>query len=99
MKIQPTVEEVLNAIQQKVNELGAKQVFDMIDDNKSGRVSPDELAKTLRGMGLELDDAKAEEIIKMLNARQGSKRKALTYDMFCIAFAKGTVHGGVIQHL
>jgi len=39
-----------------------------------------------------VDDSRAEELIKMLNSHNGSKRKALTYDVFCIAFAKGTVH-------
>ena len=42
----------------------------------------------------------AEEVIKEINARFGSKRKALTYDIFVQAFRPGTKHGGnVVQTL
>ena len=85
---------VLNAVQARVNadNSTARSVFDEIDDNESGRVSADELAKALVTMGIPLDERAAEGLIKTINERYGSKRKALTYDIFCMAFAKGTVH-------
>ena len=74
---------MLTAIQQRVEELGARAVFDAIDMNRSGRASADELAAAVRGMGIQMDDDRAEDLIKAINTRHGSKRKALTYDTFC----------------
>ena len=83
---------VLNAIQQRVDSSNARSVFDSIDDNKSGRVSADELSKALCSMGIDLEERAAEGLIRMIMEKNGSKRKALTYDIFCIYFAKGTKH-------
>ena len=83
---------MLNAIQQLVDASNARSVFDSIDDNKSGRVSADELSKALCSMGIDLEERAAEGLIRMIMEKNGSKRKALTYDIFCIYFAKGTKH-------
>ena len=82
----------MNALQQLVDKRGAKVVFDSIDDNQSGRVSTDELASTFKSMNIDLSEADAETMILSINAKHGSRRKALTYDIFCVAFAKGSVH-------
>ena len=88
-------EQVLNAVQRHVDTVGAKAVFDTMDANRSGRVSADELVAALVRMPAEpmaMDEAKAEEMIKSINTKFGSKRKALTFDIFCVAFARGTLH-------
>ena len=84
---------MLNAIQQRVNASDARSVFDAIDDNLSGRVSPDELAKALSEMGMVIDERACEEVIRSINERHGSRRKALTYDIFCQTFKKYALHG------
>ena len=95
---------MLNAIQQLVDASNARSVFDSIDDNKSGRVSADELSKALidaEGNTI-IGEAQAEEMIRGINERYKSRRKALTYDVFCMAFKPGTVHDtslNVIQRL
>ena len=96
--------EILIAIQQKVDASDPRTLFDSIDENLSGRVSAEELSKALNVMQMQvaMDEAKAEELIKRINEKFKSKRKALTYDVFCQAFAKGTVHGerlNVVQRL
>ena len=94
-------QEVFNAIQRKVDAQGARAVFDSIDGNQSGRVSADELAKALQTMQVTIDDAQAEDVIRAVNERVGSKRKkALSFDIFCQVFRPGTTHGGnVVQSL
>jgi len=85
-----TADEALRALQQRVNAVGVRAVFDEIDANRSGRASADELVATLRKLRVgEMEEAHAEELIKSVNARLGSRRKALTYDAFCVAFARG----------
>ena len=94
-----STQQLLTAIQQKVDASDPRSVFDSIDDNLSGRVSAEELSKALVTMQINIDEAKAEELIKRINERFNSKRKALTYDVFCQAFAKGTVHGRTAARL
>jgi len=85
-----TADEALRALQQRVDAVGVRAVFDEIDANRSGRASADELVATLRKLRVgEMEEAHAEELIKSVNARLGSRRKALTYDAFCVAFARG----------
>ena len=86
----------LNAIQRSVETVGARRVFETIDSNASGRVSADELADALADRGVDIRRAMLEEMIRSINARHGApRRKGLTYDVFCQAFATGTVHARV----
>ena len=96
-----TTQQVLNAIQTRVEASeSAKAAFDSIDENKSGRVSADELAVALKAMQVSVSEKKAEEIIREINERFGSKRKALTLEIFVQAFKKGASHGGnLVQRL
>ena len=90
------IEFVLEAIQRQVDQLGTRAVFDVMDADRSGRVSADELVGALAKLKmaqLAMDGATAEELILRINARHGSKRKSLTFDIFAVAFAKGAVHG------
>ena len=93
--------QVLRALQAKVDAFeSAKAAFDSIDENKSGRVSADELAVALKAMQVSVSEKKAEEIIREINERFGSKRKALTLEIFVQAFKKGASHGGnLVQRL
>jgi Ca2+-binding EF-hand superfamily protein len=90
------IELVLEAIQRQVDQLGTRAVFDAMDADRSGRVSADQLVSALAKLKmapLAMDAATAEELIRRINTRHGSKRKSLTFDIFAVAFAKGTVHG------
>jgi hypothetical protein len=90
------IELVLEAIQRQVDQLGTRAVFDAMDADRSGRVSADKLVGALAKLKmapLAMDAATAEELIRRINTRHGSKRKSLTFDIFAVAFAKGTVHG------
>jgi len=88
-----TAEQAMIAMQGIVARMGVKATFDMIDANRSGNVSAGELARTLRKLHVVIEEASAQELIFSINARHGSKRKSLTFDIFAVAFAKGTVHG------
>jgi hypothetical protein len=66
--------------------MGVKATFDMIDASRSGNVSAGELARTLRKMHVIIEEASAQELIFSINARHGSKRKSLTFDIFAVAF-------------
>lgn len=88
---------VLGAVQRLVESVGStKAAFDMMDTNMSGRVSADELAAALTQHGQlsrPVSDEEAQTALDEVNARLGCARAALPYDIFCVAFAKGTVHG------
>jgi hypothetical protein len=78
---------VLAAIQARVDQSGSRVVFDSIDVNSTGRVSADELRKALRSWtSLVVSEEQLEEVMKDVNGRYGSKRKALTYDVFVQVF-------------
>ena len=67
---------MLNAIQQLVDASNARSVFDSIDDNKSGRVSADELSKALidaEGNTI-IGEAQAEEEVQVNHVRQLIRR-------------------------
>ena len=75
------IEFVLEAIQRQVDQHGTRAVFDVMDADRSGRVSADELVGALAKLKmaqLAMDGATAEELILRINARHGSKRKSLT---------------------
>ena len=84
---------LLNAIQDQVNTL-VRGHLDGIDENASGRISADELAGALNALNIDVTEKQAEAVILLVNAQHGSRRKALTYDVFCVAFKQGTIHGG-----
>ena len=81
-----TAEQAMIAMQGIVARMGVKATFDMIVSNRSGNVSAGELARTLRKLHVVMDEASAQEMIFSINARHGSKRKSLTFDIFAVAF-------------
>jgi Ca2+-binding EF-hand superfamily protein len=81
-----TAEQAMIAMQGIVARMGVKATFDMIDANRSGNVSAGELARTLRKLHVVMEEASAQELIFSINARHGSKRKSLTFDIFAVAF-------------
>ena len=101
MELASNSQHALTAIQSCVDQVAsAKAAFNVFDRNLSGRVSADELAEVLTTMGVSIDEAKAEEMIKTINERYGLERKVLTLDVFCQAFRKGNKHGGLaVQRL
>lgn len=89
-----SAEDVLNVVQRKVRQFNAKNVFNSLDENRSGRVSVREFVSALREMEIHISDTKAEEIIADINSRVGDTRRShLFYRSFCNAFAAGTHEG------
>ena len=89
-----STQEILEVVQGKVNQYNTKTVFNSLDDNRTGRISVRELVTALREMEILIPDAKAEEIVKELNARVGDdSRTHISYRAFAGAFHKDAHDG------
>jgi Ca2+-binding EF-hand superfamily protein len=89
-----TAQDVLNVVQRKVDQFNVKNVYNTLDENRSGRISVREFVGALREMEIMIPDSKAEEIIVEINSKVGDPRRShLSYRSFCNYFAPG-VHEG-----
>ena len=65
-----------------------RKAFDVMDENKDGQVTKDELKKLLSGLGEEVTDEIVDEMINIADADGDGK---VNFDEFCKAATSGAM--------
>ena len=65
-----------------------KKAFDVMDENKDGQVTREELKKLLSGLGEEVTDEVVEEMINIADENGDGK---VNFDEFCKAATEGNM--------
>ena len=86
--------EITDIVQQKVEQFSVKDVFNSLDDNRSGRINVREFVGAMREMDIMIPDEKCEQIFRDLNGRVGDDTSThITFRAFSNVFDKGS-HAG-----
>ena len=65
-----------------------RKAFDVMDENKDGQVTKDELKKLLQGLGEEVTDEIVDEMINIADENGDGK---VNFDEFCKAATSGAM--------
>ena len=94
--VKHSADQIIDLIQQKVDNHTVKQVFNSLDDNRSGRVASRELVDALREMDIHVSDTDAQVVCAKINEKVGDTRRThIGFSAFTAMFNRGTNKGTV----